>query len=203
MCGAFGTLGIITQASIKVLPKPEHEITLLFEYDQQQAIKYIQQRLNSLIPITATYFENDHLWIRISGLENIVNTIHKKLGGEKIHSSKTFWQAIKNHQADFFQTDTPLWRCIVPHHANEIMLQGKSCFEWNGGLRWIKSEETAEKVFKTCQTLNGYASLFRSTEKPADCFAPMNNQVKKLHMNLKHAFDPENILNPGRMYSWC
>lgn len=203
MCGAFGTLGIITQASIKVLPKPEHEITLLFDYQQHQAIEHIQRWLNSLIPVTATYFENDHLWIRISGLENIVNKIHKQLGGEKIHSSKIFWQAIKNHQADFFQTDVPLWRCIVPHNANKIMLQGESCFEWNGGLRWIKSEESAEKVFNTCQELNGYASLFRSAEKTADCFAPMNNQLKKLHMNLKHAFDPENILNPGRMYSWC
>ena len=203
MCGAFGTLGIITQLSIKVLPKPSNEITLVFEYTQQQALEHMHQWMKSLIPITATYYENNQLWLRLSGLENTVKKIQQQIGGDIISSSESFWQSIKNHEANFFQDDSPLWRCIVPHNTLSIPVTGDSCFEWNGGLRWIKSHEPYEKVVHECQSLRGHATLFRASSKPVECFSPMNSQLKTLHLKLKHAFDPVGILNPGRMYSWC
>ena len=203
MCGALGTLGILTQVSIKVLPKPKFEVTLTFEFNQEAALKHLHQWLNSLIPISATYFANNQLWIRIAGLENSVEKIHQQLGGELIPSSDLFWQAIKNHQHEFFQSDMPLWRCIVPHNTTSVGIEGDSCFEWHGGLRWIKSHEPYEKVVTACQSLRGHATLFRAPYDTVDCFSPMNDQLKKLHLSLKHAFDPAGILNPRRMYSWC
>ena len=202
MCGAFGTLGIITQASIKVQPKPKHECTLLFEFSEEQALNKIHSWLSELIPVTASYYENNHLWIRLSGLEKTLNNIHKQIGGEEISSNKEFWQSIKNHQTDFFHSNTPLWRCIIPHNS-PFTINGDSSFEWNGSLRWIKSTETADTIFSACQKYRGHASLFRSSSKPTDCLAPMNPQLQTIHQKLKHAFDPEKILNPGRMYSWC
>lgn len=204
MCGAFGTLGIITQASIKVLPQTKEEMTLMFELFEQEAIKQIHQWLKKLIPITATYHESNQLWIRLSGRENTLQKIQQKIGGEKIDSSKNFWATIKNHQTDFFTKDiAPLYRCIVPHNTPTIATQGTTCFEWNGGLRWIKSHESFENIIEQCASFRGHASLFRATTKPIDCLHPLNGHLKQLHLNLKHAFDPAGILNPGRMYSWC
>ncbi len=203
MCGAFGTLGIITQLSVKVLPKPNKEITLMFELNAQQAVQQIHAWLTSLTPITACYHYNSTLWIRLSGLDDTVSKLQQQLGGELIPSCESFWSAIKNHQTDFFTDDAPLWRCIVPHNTAYIFQQGESCFEWNSGLHWIKSNATYEDVINQCASLGGHATLFRSQAKPADCFSPMNDQLKKLHLNLKQAFDPAGILNPGRMYSWC
>ena len=202
MCGAFGTLGIITQASIKVQPKPKHEATLLFEFNQDQALQQIHLWLKKLIPVTASYFKDNNLYIRLSGLESTINKIHTQIGGENISDSAAFWQSIKNHHADFFQSNAALWRCIVPHNS-PFNIHGENCFEWNGSLRWIKTTEKAENIFNACQESRGHACLFRSSSKPTDCLAPMNPQLKIIHKKLKHAFDPENILNPGRMYSWC
>lgn len=204
MCGALGTLGLITQVSIRVMPKPADEMTLQFDMTFDDALKNIQQWCNSLIPLTATFFYKNRLWLRISGLESVLDTLHKQIGGEVIKDSEYFWRSIKNHQADFFCDQMPLWRCIVPHDINELPLDGETCFEWNGGLRWIKTDESPQKVFETCRILKGHATLFRSpSQKPNDCFAPVTNTLKQLHMNIKHAFDPARILNPGRMYSWC
>lgn len=203
MCGAFGTLGLITQVSIKVLPKPNAEITLTFEFSEQQAKQKIQSWLQNLTPLTASYFNNNQLWIRLSGLENTVTKLQQQLGGEAITCQASFWANIKNHQADFFTDNTPLWRCIVPHNTAAITLAGPRCFEWNGGLQWIKTDASTQEIFQKCTSLKGHATLFRSETKPIDCFSPMNAYLKQLHLNLKQAFDPAGILNPGRMYSWC
>jgi len=203
MCGAFGTLGIITQVSIKVLPQVKQEITLSFEFTEQEAIKQIQQWLSELIPISATYHENNQLWIRLSGLDNTLNKIQERIGGEKIDSNERFWESVKNHRTNFFIDDTPLYRCIVPINSPTFTIQGKTSFEWNGGLRWIKSNEPFENIIQQCETFRGHASLYRSSSKPVDFMHPMSDHLKKLHLNLKRAFDPAGILNPRRMYSWC
>lgn len=203
MCGAFGTLGLLTQVTMKVLPKPKAEITIKFEYSEQEAIKQIQTWLTSLIPISATYYENNQLWIRVSGLDDTVTNVQKNIGGEIISSSNAFWDSIKDHQTDFFKDSSPLYRCIIPQNSPTISIQGDTCFEWNGALRWIKSNNSFEEVIEQASALRGHVTLFRSDSKPTDCLNPMNEHLKKLHLNLKQAFDPTGILNPGRMYSWC
>ncbi|MFK7794504.1 MAG: glycolate oxidase subunit GlcE [Gammaproteobacteria bacterium] len=203
MCGAFGTLGVLTQISIKVIPKPQTEITLALDMDQDEAINKMNTWSQTQLPISATYFHNNTLHIRIAGLESSVEKIHKQIGGEKISSSQKFWASIKNHQSDFFQTEQSLWRIVIANKTPPLSLEGETCIEWNGGLRWIKSTEEAQHISNQCQAFKGYVSLFKGNSKPNDCLAEINPNLKKLHLNLKAAFDPKRILNPGRMYSWC
>jgi glycolate oxidase FAD binding subunit len=203
MCGAFGTLGVLTQISLRVSPKPQIEITVAIECTQSEALNTMSAWTQTQLPISATYFNDNVLYVRIAGLEKTTKKIHQEIGGEKIPSSETFWIAIKNHQTDFFQTELPLWRIIVPNNTATLSINGDSCLEWNGGVRWIKSNDDAQHIINQCQTSNGHAALFRAKSKPSDCLASINPKLKKLHLNLKSAFDPNQILNPGRMYSWC
>jgi len=203
MCGAFGTLGVLTQVSIKVAPRPQAEITLALEVKPDDALNKMNAWRQTQLPISATYYCNNTLHVRMAGLEKSVEKLHQEIGGEKISCSETFWKNIKNHEHEFFQTEQPLWRVIMPTNAPTPSVSGEACIEWNGGLRWIKSEENAEHVISQCQAINGHTSLFRSKSKPEDCLADINPKLKKLHLNLKSAFDPNRILNPGRMYSWC
>ena len=203
MCGAFGTLGVLTQISIKVSPTPQAEITLALDINQNEALDKMSAWTQTQTPISATFFYNNTLYVRIAGLEKSIEKIHKEIGGEKISSSDKFWKSVKNHELEFFQTEHPLWRIILPNNAPVLSINGDSCIEWNGGLRWIKSTEDAQQIIDHCQNIKAQASLFKAQSKPKDCLADISPSLKKLHLNLKTAFDPNRILNPGRMYSWC
>lgn len=202
MSGALGTLGAITQVSIKVLPKPQCEITLAIECSEQDALLKMNSWTQTQFPITATYFERDILHIRIAGLEKTTTKIHNQIGGEIIHASEEFWISVKEQQCDFFQTSQYLWRCVVPHNSPALPIQGDTCIEWNGGLRWIKTDDL-DHVISACSSIRGYATLFKAQSKPKDFLSPLSPSLKNLHINLKVAFDPKRILNPGHMYSWC
>ncbi len=203
MCGAFGTLGVLTQVSLKVIPKPQTEITLAIEATPSEALTKMNAWTQTQLPISATYFNKRILYVRIAGLEKTTKKMHEEMGGEILPASEDFWKDIKNIQSVFFQTALPLWRIIVPNNTPPLSITGDSCLEWNGGLRWIKSDQDAQHIINQCQGANGHATLFKSSSKPNDCLASIHPNLKKLHLNLKSAFGPKQVLNPGRMYSWC
>ncbi len=203
MCGAFGTLGVLTQISLRVSPKPHSEITIAIEINQREALENMNAWTQTQLPISATYFNNKVLYIRIAGLESTTKKAHQEIGGEIIANSEKFWNDLKNHQTDFFQTEKPLWRIIIPNTTPDLPINGESCLEWNGGLRWIKSNENTQHIINLCKKMKAQATLFKTNSKPKDCLASINPNIQKLHLNLKTAFDPNRILNPGRMYSWC
>lgn len=203
MCGAFGTLGVLTQISLRVSPKPHSEITIAIETNQRKALERMSAWTQTQIPISATFFENNILYIRFAGLESTTKKAHQEIGGELITDSEKFWSDIKNHQTEFFQTEKPLWRIIIPNTTSSLSIKGELCIEWNGGLRWIKSDEDPQHIINQCHSAKGHASLFRAKSNSTDCLARIDSRLKQLHLNLKSAFDPNQVLNPGRMYSWC
>ena len=73
--------------------------------------------------------------------------------------------------------------------------------EWNGALRWLKSDERADVIREAARRLKGHATLFRAAEKSEGCFAPLPPVSARLHRDLKAAFDPHGVFNPGRMYA--
>ncbi|MDW3094518.1 MAG: glycolate oxidase subunit GlcE [Gammaproteobacteria bacterium] len=203
MCGAFGTLGVLTQISLRVSPKPHSEITIAIEINQREALENMNAWTQTQLPISATYFNNEVLYIRIAGLESTTKKAHQEIGGQIIENSEKFWNDLKNHQTDFFRTEKPLWRIIIPNTTPGLPINGESCLEWNGGLRWIKSNENTQQIINLCKKMKAQATLFKTNSKTKDCLASINPNIQKLHLNLKTAFDPKRILNPGRMYSWC
>ncbi|MEM8844521.1 MAG: glycolate oxidase subunit GlcE [Pseudomonadota bacterium] len=202
MCGAMGTLGIITQVSLKLIPQPESELTLMLEYKPEQALNIMHQYMQTDFPITATYFENNILYIRAAGIEKTIKKIKQIIGGNELQDSQNFWVSVKEHQREFFNSDLNLWKCNVPVNSPDLAVEGDYVMEWNGGLRWYSTNDGNEKLIAATKSVRGNATLFKSTSKPNDCFTQPTGALKKLHSNLKTAFDPENILNPGRLYSW-
>ena len=203
MCGALGTLGIIMQASLRVSPKPQHELTTVIECSQTEAISKLHYWTQSHLPITASFHFENQLYIRLEGLQITVLNSYKKIGGEALSSSESFWKSIKNHQHDFFKSEMPLWKLLVPHNSPALSIAGDMSIEWNGGLRWLLSNEANKEIMDACTQARGTATLFKTASKPENFLPNLSPNLKKLHINLKNAFDPENILNPGRQYSWC
>ena len=108
---------------------------------------------------------------------------------------------IREQTDPFFAREAPLWRLSLPSHAPQVELPGAQLIEWGGALRWLKTNADAATVRAASARLGGHATLFRATEKAAAVFAPLPQVLARLHRELKNAFDPAGILNPGRMYA--
>lgn len=202
MAGAMGTLGMLLEISLKVLPKPAAEITLRMQLDETAAIEKMNQWAGKPLPISATCHVHGELFVRLSGAESAVRAAQVKLGGEELSESGVFWQSIREQTHDFFQSAKPLWRLSIKSTASPLLLAGKQLMEWNGGLRWLLGDEgmNAETIRKIAKDARGYATLFRNNESCIPVFHPLDPGMMNVHRALKEKFDPSGIFNPGRLY---
>lgn len=205
MAGAMGTLGVILDVSLKIMPKPEAELTLVLSVDSKDALKKIRQWSRLPLPISASCIYNQQLFVRLSGTDSGIQAAKKQIGGDELEQADRFWYAIKEQQHDFFQIgdNESLWRLSVASNAPVLPLKGNTLYEWDGALRWLKSNDSADIIRDAVSSYQGHGILFRNDfvqNRDEEIFQPLFPGVLKLHQNLKLAFDPNGIFNPGRMY---
>jgi glycolate oxidase FAD binding subunit len=202
MVGALGTLGVITEVSFKVLPRPPVETTLAFELDEAAATTQANRWAGQPLPLSATAWQDGVLRVRLSGAESAVAAAKAKMGGEEHPDMTGFWRDLREQRLPFFSPERPLWRLSVPQTTEPIRLSHPQLVEWGGGLRWVSGALDPLDVRSTVDKLGGHATLFRGGDKAAGVFHPLRPALLKIHRRLKQAFDPAGILNPGRMYDF-
>jgi len=200
LAGSLGTLGLIAEVSLKVLPRPPFELTLRLEMPQERALEALNGWAGQPLPISASAWQDSELSVRLSGAAPAVRAAAQKLGGDALSEADSFWRGIREQSDAFFAGPEPLWRIAVPSATAPLALPGRQLVEWGGGLRWLKSNAPAQAVRDAAKRANGHATLFRSAEKSHGVFSPLEPAVARLHRALKAAFDPAGILNPGRLY---
>jgi glycolate oxidase FAD binding subunit len=202
MAGALGTLGVITEISFKVLPRPPLEATLAFELDEAAANLQVNRWAGLPLPVSATAWQAGTLRVRLSGAATAVAAARVKMGGEELGDGGDYWRDLREHRLAFFAQGKPLWRLSVPQTTEPIATPHEQLIEWGGGLRWVSGELDALTIRSTVERLGGHATLFRNGDKSIGVFHPLNAPLMKIHRRLKDAFDPAGIFNPGRMYSF-
>ena len=204
MAGAYGTLGLILDVSLKVLPIAQTEITVKSELPANTAIQTINELSAQNLPITASCYFDNHLYIRLNSSEknakSVSQFICKKISATEIDNSKAFWLSIKEQQHAFFDTEEPIVRLSLPATTQALNFDGEQLLEWGGALRWLKSDLNIKRIRQTIQQYEGHASVFRNASSDSEFFHPLEPGIKQLHQRLKQAFDPAGILNPGRLY---
>ena len=202
MVGALGTLGVLLEISIKVLPRPNTEVTQVIAMTQQDALQTMHKLNQTPLPLSGLAYEDEKLYVRLSGAESAVTSAQQKVSGETLVHAEKFWQQLNEQTHSFFETDKPLWRLSVPYTAN-INLNEKSFIDWAGALYWLHSDKSAEEIQQQAIEQGGSATLFKSkaSHDMRDCFPPLQAKIKQLQINLKIRFDPYGILNYGRLYS--
>lgn len=200
MCGALGTMGILLEVSLKVLPKSETEITLIKELDAQTAIDVIAQHSRTSLPISAALYDGARLYLRLCGTANSVATAKQKMGGDKLSENDNFWHKVNEQSHPFFDSTLPLWRISLAPYTAPLDLKGKGMLDWGGAQRWLLSNESADKIRSAAKQAGGHACLFKNGDRNQEVFHPLHPKMMELHRNLKNAFDPKGIINPGRMY---
>ena len=207
MAGSMGTLGLILDVSLKVLPLPAAEATLRFEMPEDKAIETLNRWAGRPLPISASAFSGSELHLRLSGAPPALDSASRKLGGKRLddEQARGFWSGIREHTDGFFRTGAPLWRLSLPSAAPPVQLQGTQLIEWGGALRWLATGADARTLREAARRAGGHATLFRGgseEQRRADgVFHPLEPALAKLHRNLKASFDPEGIFNPGRLYA--
>ena len=204
LTGSLGTLGLILEVSLKVLPLPVAEATLRFEKTAAEATAAVNTWAGQPLPLSATAWNAGSLRIRLSGAEGAVEAAVTRLGGERIgpEQAARFWHGIREHSDPFFNTPQPLWRLSIKSTTPPIALPGAQLIEWGGALRWLATDAGAETVRAAAKSGGGHATLFRDGDKSAGAFQPLPPALMTIHRNLKRTFDPAGIFNPGRMYDW-
>lgn len=200
MAGSLGTLGVILEVSLKVLPRPAREITLVQKRTPEDAIRIMNTWSGKPLPLSATCYDGDHLYVRLSGAASAVAAARNHIGGDALEDAAAFWRKVREHQHAFFAGDLPLWRLSVPPAAAPLKLEGKLLTEWGGAQRWLRSDTMAETIRKVARQAGGDAVLFRGGDRTSEVYPRLPEPLLKIHKNLKKSFDPKGIFNPGRMY---
>jgi len=200
MTGAMGTLGVLLDISLKVLPRPAAEVTLRLNMSPDEAIQAMNHWAGQPVSLSAAVHNGDSLMLRLSGADSAVTHAQQLIGGEALPNSEDYWESIREHTHPFFNDERPLWRLsLAPAHP-QLALDGDTLLDWGGAQRWLLSNESPEAIRHAVEKTGGHATLFRPHDTEAEIFHPLPNSLKQLHQRLKQTFDPGGILNSGRMY---
>jgi glycolate oxidase FAD binding subunit len=199
MAGSFGTLGVILEVSLKVLPRPEQEVTLRFEMDEARAIQSMNRWAGQPLPISATCYADGALSVRLSGSALGLAAARGKLGGTQVDGAAAFWESVREQRLGSFRSGT-LWRLSVQSSTPPLALPGSQIIEWNGALRWLASDAPAERIFDAARAAGGHATRFRGGT-PGTPIVRLDPGVQALQRNVKNALDPHALFGPHRLHA--
>jgi glycolate oxidase FAD binding subunit len=203
LTGSLGTLGLLLEVSVKVLPVTVAETTLRFAMDEIEAIRKLNEWAGQPLPISASCWHDGVLALRLSGARAAVDDAVRTLRGEVMPDCARFWTSLREQQHAFFEGDMPLWRLSVPSTVGAIVLGGAQLIEWGGAQRWLRAPadaDSAQRIRSTVAASGGHATLFRGGDKSVGVFQPLAPAIARIHERLKAGFDPAGVFNPGRMY---
>ncbi|MDN2699499.1 glycolate oxidase subunit GlcE [Janthinobacterium sp. SUN073] len=207
LAGSMGTLGLILEVSLKVLPLPLREATLRVACAEIAALRMLNEWAGKPLPISASCWHDGVLTVRLSGAEAAVSAALRTLGGELLAADEAtaFWLAVREQTHAFFAGAGSLWRLSLPPHASAVILKGRQLIEWGGAQRWLKLDgdadaDSARHIRQAVAALGGHATLFRGGDKAVGVFHPLAPAIATIHQRLRQAFDPAGIFNPHRMY---
>ena len=212
MVGAQGTLGVLLEVSLKVLPRPAMELTLALDLTAGEAIDRFNRWAGQPLPLSAACHDGVRAYVRLAGSEAAVLAAHARLGGEALEAGADFWRGVRELRRAFFRNPAPLWRLSLPPTAPHDPSLGPQLIDWGGALRCVQGEQPPWAV---APAAGGHATYYgrgpagqpdpRAGGQAGDppggqVFQPLPPALLALHQRLKAALDPRGILNPGRLY---
>ncbi|MET0322996.1 MAG: glycolate oxidase subunit GlcE [Duganella sp.] len=211
LAGSLGTLGLILEVSLKVLPRPVCEASMRFDMSEIDALARLNEWAGQPLPLSASCWHGGVLTVRLSGAQAAVGAAQRRLGGDLLTDADAgaWWTALRDQRHAFFNDGTDrktVWRLSVPPAASAVILRGEQLIEWGGAQRWLKcdaqsdAQGDAQAIRRTAAAVGGHATLYRAEDKSAGVFHPLAPAVAAIHGRLQHAFDPAGIFNPARMY---
>ncbi|MDE1008666.1 MAG: glycolate oxidase subunit GlcE [Paraburkholderia fungorum] len=198
LAGSFGCLGLITEVSLKVLPKPRALGSLTLDLSADEALRELSAWRRAALPISGAAHVDGRLYVRLEGGTGSVASALDRIGGSELDSR--FWDALREHRLAFFDDPRPLWRLSLPNGSPLVRLPGDTLLDWAGAQRWLKSDAPAVTIRQIAHAAGGHASCFTPCVD-TEPFTPLPQALLRFHQQLKQHLDPRGLFNPGRLYA--
>jgi len=201
MTGAMGTLGVLLDISLKVLPLPHTVQTRVLDMPDASAALHWLSKHSGSWQLTAACYLDRHLYLRLGGSQPGVAQAGQQAGGDQLPASDPFWQRLREQQLPFFDDTRPLWRLsVAPMTPVMDDTDSDTLFDWGGAQRWLSSDAPANRIRAWASQHGGHASCLRNRPADVPVHQPLAPALATLHQSLQQSFDPHHILNPGRLY---
>ncbi len=221
-CGAYGTLGVLTEVALKVLPCPEHGVTLQFDgLDEAAAVRLFCKAVRTPYEVSGAAWQNGVAVLRIEGLSTQVDYRLSKLQAYfSDHAQSTLegdahndlWASIRDVHA-FSGSKDSIWKVSLKATdapaliaAAKGRLNATTIMDHGGALVWLAvpsaSPNQAEVIRNLIPVGSGYATLIRgdgALRTAVPVFQPLHPRLAQITEELRRQFDPMGILNPGLM----
>jgi glycolate oxidase FAD binding subunit len=199
MAGSMGTLGLLLELSIKVLPRPVAEMTLRFDMDEITALGRMNAWAGQPLPLSASCWHDGQLTLRLSGAQAAVDAAVRLLGGEEVADADAFWASLREQRHGFFDGAEDLWRLSMPSAASALVLGGSQMVEWGGAQRWLRAPSSAAATIRqNVAAAGGHATLFKG-DKGTGVFHPLAPALARLNQRVRDGMDPAGVFNTGRL----
>ena len=202
--GAYGTLGVLLESSLKVLPLPETTLTLCFEQDEHDTSAMVKLA-RTFLPVTGAALIGTQRCIRLAGSEAGVRSAAAQLGGESMAQSP--WEGMRDFTHEFFQDARPTWRLSVADYTPKLAIPDDAdgtpaavLYDWGGAQRWVKTAAPAETLFALAAAAQGHATRFSPPTEGELTHQPISGVAARLQSELRKSFDPHRVFNRGRFH---
>jgi glycolate oxidase FAD binding subunit len=215
MPGSMGTLALLLDVSIKVLPKAAATATVSVEMDQSKAIHLMNLLASQPWPMNASAWIGENagtLYLRLSGakaaVQSAITSFAKEYGMKSIAADEAaaFWLSLREQTHTWFKSDnqSTLWRLALPSTTDALDLGGETLIEWHGGQRWHRGGLDPQAIKSLAQSLGGHASVFKAKEKNEQMLSslkdhPLTAALVSVEDSLRKTFDPNGVFATGRL----
>ena len=226
LAGSWGTLAVLDEVSVKVLPAPDQTATLmLLGLDDAAGVRAMCAAMGSPHEVSGAAHLPGRTALRLEGVAPSVEARLKGLrelmadAGANMEElgtleSRTFWREVRDVAPLKAAPDAVVWKISCPPTEGPAILArikaqrpaARAFYDWSGGLIWLALPPSADAdhaiVRGALGATGGHATLIRAPEAVravVPVFQPQSAALVALAARVKESFDPKGLFNPGRM----
>lgn len=200
--GAMGAFGLLTEVSLKVLPRPGSSKTVRRPLEADAAIRVMNEVSMTPLPLTGAIWYDGELYLRVTGQSSVVDAMVTELEGDVLADDAPFWTALREQRLPFFDGAKELWRFSVRANSVHSKPDGDWLIDWGGAQRWLSGSYQRAELEHIAASAGGEVTQVLGGDRGAEIFPALPAAHRAMLQHLKLAFDPAGVFNSGRLYSW-